>query len=304
MTEIFLSTLNGKQSVQKRDISKIRYVPYSEAEERARLARERAARIAAMRRREELERQRIEAEKKAEEEKKEQEQAALKAAAEQKAKELAELEAQIQADKEREAKEKAERAAALRTLVDEGTFENDVEEPISYWDFTWRSILVPGWGHFYIDRPIMGSFYTGGSLLLAANAYSQYRIARNALKENHREVELNFLMTLQPDLFSKELRTYYSIQANAKSFTTYQKKVDRFNYSVGLLEIFYGVQLLHIIYNGIAWENGLLIVRNESFPGVPSGSSVAILPDVRINRETNIDGRARTSVFAGLRLMF
>lgn len=290
LEDVVVYTISGKLNVDKRSIKKIRYVPYSEAEEKKRLAKERAARLAAIRKREELKRQRIAAEKKAEQERK--------------AQELAELEAQIQADKQREAREKAQRAAALRTLVDEGAFENDVEEPTSYWDFTWRSILVPGWGHFYIDRPWMGGFYFGGTLLLSANAYSRYRDARDAMRENHREVEFNYLLALQPDLAPVELRTIYSMQANAKAATGYQNKVNRYNYSLGLLQIFYGIQVLHIIYNGIAWENGLFIVEKESGGDDTFGSRVAILPEFQMNKQSDVHGRPTTNVSAGIRLMF
>lgn len=287
LTDITITGLKGRQTIPKREIKKIRYVPYSEEEVKARLARERAARLAAIRRKEELEKQKIEAEKRAEVEKKE--------------KELAELEQQIQADREREAKEQAERAQALRTLVDEGTFENDVEEPISYWDFTWRSLLVPGWGHFYLDRPVVGSLYSGGTVLLIGNAYNQYRIARKAIDANHREVQLNYLMSLMPDLAPRDLRTLYFYKANGKAMTEYKKKVNNFNYSLALLEGFYGLQLIHIIYNGIAWENGLLVVDND---GGPDLYGKGIYPDLRLEPDLNEKGQMVASLKMGIRYAF
>lgn len=286
-TEIILSGLQGKQNLFKRDISRITYIPFSEEDEKRRLAQERATRNAAMRRLQELENLRIAEEQKAE--------------AEKKAKEQAELEAEIQADKEREAKETAERAAALRELVDQGKMEKPVGEPISYMDFVWRSLLVPGWGHFYLDRPVMGTFYSGGTLLLAANVYNQYSIAKKAMVENHREVKINYYIMLFPELAPREVRVYYSTDSNAKAMIQYKKKIDNFNNSLVLLEAFYGIQVLHTIYNAIAWENGFFVVENDD---VAPGQRAAILPDIRIEPILEARGRVTADLKIGLSYLF
>ncbi len=143
-----------------------------------------------------------------------------------------------------------------------GKMEKPDGEPISYWDFAWRSGVLPGWGHFHIDRPVFGTIYSVGAVALLADVYEARRIALRAVDVNEREVQANFILSVTPNQFSFEQRAFYAYYANGRAFLDYQAKVDRYHYSLYALGIFYGVQFLHIIYNGIAWENGLLIVQD------------------------------------------
>ncbi|MCB1140438.1 MAG: hypothetical protein KDK23_16890, partial [Leptospiraceae bacterium] len=124
--------------------------------------------------------------------------------------------------------------------------------------------VLPGWGHFYIDRPLFGTIYSVGTVALMANVYERRRVALQAVDINEKEVQRNFILSVTPNQFSFAQRAFYAYYANGRAFLDYQAKVDRYHYSLYALGVFYGAQLLHIIYNGIAWENGLLIVQDEA----------------------------------------
>ena len=192
---------------------------------------------------------------------------------------LKELEEKTKQEALEIAQEKARRAEALRELVQNQTMEKPVDEPISYWDFAWRSIVLPGWGHFYLERPTVGAIYSGGSAFLVFNVYRSYREAQVAKKMNHDEVMNNFILTGIPQLAPQAIRAAYSLEANRRAATDYKNKVKVYNYSLFLLGAFYGTQIVHIIYNGIAWENGLPVVDKTDKKGKLKFSAI-VFPEI------------------------
>ncbi len=178
-----------------------------------------------------------------------------------------------------EAQAKALRASALRELVAKGQMEKPEDEPISYWDFAWRSMVLPGWGHFYLERPWFGVAYSGGTAILLAAVINTRGEALTAQRENHRDAELNFLISSQPDMFTKDLRVTYGVYANARGFTEYQQSIDHYHGALAALATLYCVQLVHIIYNGFAWENGLLIVENQKKDAEKIKTNLYFAPD-------------------------
>lgn len=178
-----------------------------------------------------------------------------------------------------EAQARALRAAALREFVEKGQMEKPKDEPISYWDFAWRSMVLPGWGHFYLERPWFGVAYSGGTAMLLAAAINTRGDALSAQRENYRDAELNFLISAQPDTFTKDLRLTYGVYANARGITDYQNKIDQYHGALAALATLYCVQLVHIIYNGFAWENGLLIVENQKKDPEKIKTNISFAPD-------------------------
>lgn len=256
---IEVTTPKGNKTILKQDIVRIQYVAVTN--EQKRLMAEKQKKLEADRR---AERDRIERERLAEAEK---------------ATRLKQLEERVLAEKKKEAEERAERAAALRELVSTGQMEKPADEPISYMDFVWRSLLVPGWGHFTIDRPVVGSLYMGTAALLLGNAAVKYREGAPAARNNRREVILNDLIVLQPALIADgNMRLALNIYANSNSSSVYRNKVDASNHALYMLGVFYAVQFVHIVYNGIAWENGLLVVDRGS-NGETLGATFDIGPD-------------------------
>ena len=280
ISHIQLKTEKESLWIPKNDIIKIQYVPVTAEQKKQQLELARKKQI-------ELQQQRARIEKE-------------KMDRTSKELELKKLDEQLLAEKSSLAKEQSARAAALRELVDKGQMEKPKDEPISYWDFAWRSILVPGWGHFTIDRPLMGTFYLVAVTALLANTYNSGMVALNAEKENHRQAELNYYLYLQPQLAPFEMRFAYASYSNALALTAYQQKVDNFNHSLYALELFYGIQLLHIIYNGIAWENGLLIVEGKKDTAPVAGTirtEFMVLPDAGINSARTQGGRGNMARF-------
>ncbi len=261
---VFLTTKMGKENILKKEIIKIQYTPFTPEQKAQALEVQRKKKVEIS-----LEKERIREIQSAKLRKKREEELADK----------------IRKEKEIESKATADRAAALRELVAKGQMEKPKDEPISYMDFAWRSLILPGWGHFYLERPWFGFFYAGGTIAFLGAVIKTRNEALEAQKQNHRDTEYNFILTLQPDLLSKEVRVAYSTQSNAKAFNEYQHKVDRYNGALVALATFYCVQLIHIIYNGIAWENGLLIVENQkNEPGIINTHLVAV-PEFQENEK-------------------
>lgn len=279
-TAIHISTPGGTKTLAKAALVKIQYVPFT-PEEKSRY-------LEAARQKQQAQYAEMERIRKAQLEEQDRK------------RQLAELEAKARAEKEKEAKERAERAAALRELVEKGQMEKPAGEPISYWDFALRSLVLPGWGHYYLERPVFGTIYAVGAVAFLGAAYETRRRGLNATKENHREVRQNFLLSIQPALASLEMRTAYTYYANARAFVTYQKKIDEYHGALYSLAVFYGVQLLHIIYNGIAWENGLLIVRSTESSDLQITPQVALLPDFPAAGKPGVGA----AVHAGLSVRF
>lgn len=242
-TIIEITTSKGLISLPKSTIQRIQFVPYT-AEQKKQIEDQKQKKLLAL----QAERDRIEKQKLADAERERQ---------------LKLIQDQELAEKQKIAKEQAERAATLRELVEEGQIEKPTDEPISYMDFAWRSMVLPGWGHLTLDRPIVGGAYMGAGALLLYNVLDKRRIAQAAIKENHNAVMMNTVLFAQSSSVAAPIRAGLAQFSNARALTTYQKKVDNYNHSLYLAGAFYGVQLLHIIYNGIAWENGLLIVDNQ-----------------------------------------
>ena len=243
-SHIELRTKTETMWLAKAKIKKIVYRPTSEQEKIAKREAERK-RLAAIR----AARQKIEKEN---QEKAEKERL------------LAELKEKERQEALEIAQEKARRAEALRELVENETMEKPTDEPISYWDFAWRSMVAPGWGHFYLERPTMGYIYSGSAAALLLNVYRTRQDAILAKEKNKEEVRNNYLFTAVPGIAPQVVRAAYSLESNRKAFTDYQKKVDIYNYSAYLLVAFYGAQIIHIVYNGLAWQKGLPIVDNSN----------------------------------------
>ncbi|MBI3394200.1 MAG: hypothetical protein HY042_00005 [Spirochaetia bacterium] len=276
---IQLVTAKGPRTIARADLVKIQYVQFTPVEKEAAREAARKKREAEAAAFERVRRARIE---EADRQRK-----------------LVELEAQVRIEREKEARERADRAAALRDLVEKGQMEKPVGEPISFRDFAWRSALFPGWGHFYIDRPVMGTVYSGATIGFVAAVYDTHRRALAATRENHWQVEQNFLFTLYPGLATVDQRVAYSYYSNARAFLTYRHKIDVYNGALLSLATLYGVQLLHMIYNGIAWENGLLIVSNE-----PEQAGVSPLFAVLPETEPGNDRKVRNGFVLGIKVTF
>ncbi len=287
-TEIKIETSAGSKSILKSEVIKVKYKNFTEEEKKAYLSKIQA------------EHARIIAQKKAEQEKKRKEK--LKKAQEEKEKKQIDvtLEEPIPTESELIAQEKSKRAAALRELVKSGVMEKPEDEPIEYWDFAWRSLVFPGWGHFKIERPIWGFFYMATSLAIASKIYDTRRIALVAQKENIQQAEINYVLLWQPNLAPLDVRTFVVYNSNAKAALDFQVKVDNYHNSLSAYGLFYTIQFLHIVYNAIAWENGLLIVKKD----FQKHESERLTPIFASTSRIHLDGRRENFTTLGVNYAF
>lgn len=227
---IDLKTNKGNRRIQKTQVRRIAYnTEQIKREEEARAKARREATIKEMQR------------------------LAMLRAQEQEAKRSQDIAKQNQISRER-----AEAARQIREKVERKELDKP-DEPIGFLDFAWRSALVPGWGHFAIDRPMVGGIYMGASAAALYAVYDTRKSAVAARKKNTDEVLLNTLYSIQPGDVPLAGRIAFGTETNRRALVTYQNKVNRYNYSLGLLAGVYGVQLLHIIFNGLAWEKGAVV---------------------------------------------
>lgn len=162
-----------------------------------------------------------------------------------------------------QAQVRAARARIYRELVAAKKIEKP-PEPIGFFDFAWRSIVLPGWGHFYLGKPIIGTTYavlTAGAIVNVAVTYGP---AKRAQQENNQNVIQNYAVTLLIPGGAPELKAFLMYKSNLAEYNREQTRVDAFNRAPGILAFVYGLQLLHIIFNGLAWERGLIVHGEEN----------------------------------------
>lgn len=187
--------------------------------------------------------------------------------AERRRQEMAELERVRQKFRSEQAMARAERAKYLREQVEKGNIEKP-DEPISYYDFAWRSALVPGWGHIVMNKPYIGYTYMGLTGLALYNLGRTWGPAYAAKSDNEAQVFNNLVLAVSSangGLGDPTLNALYVLESNRRATAEYRARVDDYNYAVLVALTVYGVQLAHIIYNGFAWEEGL-VVQNDSEP--------------------------------------
>ena len=259
-TQVLIQTERGTRTIAKASISRITYEAYEEA-----IKKERAAAAAARQRA-------VERARTADRLKREAEARRLR--------EIEAARAAREAFRKEQAHARSQRAAFLREQVAKGTVKRkDIDEPIGFWDFAWRSLAVPGWGHIYMDRPVVGVGYSIGFIALAGRAVSARGQALEAKEANARETANNTIVFGSATVISPELRYLLAADANRRYLTEYQSKIDRYNASIASLALFYGLQLLHIIADGLTWESGGLFGALD--PGATSGEArfeLSVLP--------------------------
>ncbi len=243
MTHITIQTRTAQRYIAKSTIRKIMYDEDPEAKARQEAERQRLIRLAA--------------ERKA----REKEEAALR------------LQNEVRMARHtfdyQQAQIRAARARYYRELVAAKKIEKPAGVPLSFVDFAWRSALVPGWGHFYLGKPIIGGAYMG---LSALSLYAVATLRGPAVamkKENEDQVNLNLatMLYFQPGQ-GNDLKMLLLFNSNHQLATQQQGRVDNYNRAVMFLGAVYGLQILHILFNGIAWQSGWLVqndIQAESF---------------------------------------
>lgn len=248
ISDVQIKTARGNRTVKKKEIFRISYESYDEALKKRQLA------LAWSRREKERQRRLLEQE--------------------QLRREQAQAKIIHTAYRYQKSQYRAARARMLREAVKKGEIKKPVDEPIGYLDFAWRSAVLPGWGHVYMDKPVIGFSYMGAFFLALLNLQQSWGPAYAARDQNKKETSINTVALIyaslevnQKDLPAQQLM---AISFNNRSLENYRQKLDRYHQAWGILATVYGLQLLHILFNGLIWEKGD-IVSADIHDSTPSG---------------------------------
>ena len=293
-SHVFLRTESGVKQIPKSNIRQITYESYEEAIKKKKrdIARRKARE---RRRRQERARKAAELRKKYEESRRKREQADARIAR--------------QAWLYQQAQYRAARLARLRERVAKKEIPKP-EEPISFTDFTWRSAVLPGWGHVRMGKTWTGYGWGAASLFAIANIIRTRGPAVRANQDNQAQLLANntallaagsqILASGSADTNLTGNLTALAIFANQQAAGPYNDLIDDYHRSLAIAAGVYGVQLLHVLFDGLIWERGGVIGQYESglpefnlavYPADPARTSLMS----RRNRRAGLNGELRFS---------
>ncbi len=280
-TEVTIRTATGTITVRKTEVRRLTYESFEDAVKKQEAAAA-AARARARARREAEERRKRESLARRE-------------------RDLEEARLLREEYRKQEALVRAERAAFLRKQVEEGKVNRDeIKEPIGFFDFAWRSMVFPGWGHIHIEKPVLGIAYGVIFVGLVGRVASTRSAAVSAQAANEQEVLTNTLLYGSATSLAQEARFVLAAEANRRMLTEYKGALDRYHASLGTLALFYGIQLVHIILDGLTWESGGLLGGGESPLDSRARWSVALFPEgdvlARPGVQTGLHAQARVTI--------
>ncbi len=170
--------------------------------------------------------------------------------------------------KNQEAAEKEE-----QELAENQTDESEAVR-IDRWGALWRSAILPGWGQFYADQPVMGTAYSGLFAFAAVNSYNLRRIALSSRNDYTSFTDTSFLVPLLPGAGIPAAAVVY-FETSRRS-ETYSRNVKRQQQSVQLLGGIYLVQLIHAAFLSAEVSTALLLDPADSESGA---SGVSLFAD-------------------------
>lgn len=109
----------------------------------------------------------------------------------------------------------------------------------------WRSAVLPGWGFFYVDRPLLGAAYgvlTVTGFATAGAAASQARRARGNHYQTTQLTLLPAFLSPAPELPARFALKYVT---DAGSNAAYRSSVSRANLALGVAGLIYLGQIAH-----------------------------------------------------------
>lgn len=126
------------------------------------------------------------------------------------------------------------------------------------WSLVWRSALLPGWGHYKAERKktayVYGALFGTG---LAATFFSAQKVTQSKADYDQASLNAQILGGSSPFLAGQ-------ILTNGKR-DDYKKAVDDYQKISTATAVVYLIQLVHVYYTGISWEE-------EEVAQTPQGS--------------------------------
>lgn len=134
--------------------------------------------------------------------------------------------------------------------------ERPAQLPLNRWTVTGRSALIPGWGHYAIGERWKGAGYLTATVLATGYALSR-RSASLAARQNYESQNtlINVaIWTMPAGTTDVGTQLITSMLMSNSTYNPYQVEVNKFNNSMRILGIVYGLQLVHAYYSGRAYE--------------------------------------------------
>lgn len=116
----------------------------------------------------------------------------------------------------------------------------------------WRSALVPGWGHEYVDKRNIASIYFYSALvtgLYALNRNSVYQKNRN----DYENASRNYLVATATGNSSLGTALFFEQEINSKFKSTVNTRT-QYTYSAQAFSLIYITSLIHAVVNGTQME--------------------------------------------------
>ncbi|WP_078129917.1 LA_0442/LA_0875 N-terminal domain-containing protein [Leptospira alexanderi] len=150
----------------------------------------------------------------------------------------------------------------------------------SRWDLVWRSSVLPGWGHYKVDRKKIGIFYGvlfwGGIVL---TVLSTEEIERK--KSEYKDAAL--IGQISENLLIRE-----AILNGKRS--EYKKSVDEYeNIVIGTVLIYF-IQLTHSYFTGVNWEKEKIVAPGGAI--LPKGIQLDSMRETNFLNSKMTDWRA------------
>ena len=146
--------------------------------------------------------------------------------------------------------------------------------PLNGYDLAWRSMILPGWGQYKIEKK-RWSYIEGGATFVALLYAGSTYVQSNSEKKVYESAILTNLALIQPLLTpgADPVAPYLNFFAlSIEPFNKYQTTIDTANNAFWLLGIVYAAQLWH------SWSLGQKNLRSEK----------PVMLDMSMSREDNL----------------
>lgn len=127
---------------------------------------------------------------------------------------------------------------------------------LNRWTVAGRSALIPGWGHYAMGERWKGAGYLTATVLATGYALSRRSASLEARKtyESQNTLINVAIWTMPAGTTDVGTQLITSMLVGNSTYNPYQAEVDKFNNSMRILGIVYGLQLVHAYFSGRAYE--------------------------------------------------
>jgi hypothetical protein len=132
-----------------------------------------------------------------------------------------------------------------------------------WFQITWRSALLPGWGQYKAGRKWEAGLVFVTSLVAVNLAIQGVFNFQSAESDYKRKSLLTPVLFNDPQ--SLETNLVFSFVYNSNIYSSFQSEVTNSNNQIGLLGLAYLLQLFHSVYVGKIWEKEVIQTTSRNF---------------------------------------